>query len=92
VIVKLLKEDYSTPAELYRDRQEYEITRRLNLEKTIKAYELLKVEAAILSSHLGEMKKLADLVLQQATSLLNKVKVYEVKIQAYTAQNKPFVS
>jgi hypothetical protein len=29
-------------------------------------------------------------VLQQATSLLNKVKVYEVKIQAYTAQNKPW--
>ncbi len=43
VIVKLLKEDYPTPAELYRDRQEYEITRRLNLEETIKAYELLKV-------------------------------------------------
>jgi len=46
VIVKLLKEDYPTPAELYRDRQEYEITRRLNLEETIKAYELLKLEAA----------------------------------------------
>jgi predicted ATPase/signal transduction histidine kinase/CheY-like chemotaxis protein len=47
------------------------------------------VEAAILSSHVDEMEKLADLVLQQATSLLDKVKVYEVKIQAYTAQNKP---
>ncbi|MGB7711459.1 MAG: AAA family ATPase [Microcoleus sp.] len=47
------------------------------------------VEAAILSSHVEEMEKLADLVLQQATSFLDKVKVYEVKIQAYTAQNKP---
>src|SRR4028119_1007160 len=47
------------------------------------------VEAAILSGHVEEMEKLADLVLQQATSLLNKVKVYEVKIQACTAQNKP---
>ncbi|MEG5048339.1 AAA family ATPase [Microcoleus sp. B4-C1] len=47
------------------------------------------VEAAILSGHVEEMEKLADLVFQQATSLLDKVKVYEVKIQAYTAQNKP---
>ncbi|MBE9161614.1 AAA family ATPase [Tychonema sp. LEGE 06208] len=47
------------------------------------------VEAAILSGHVEEMEKFADLVLQQATSLLDKVKVYEVKIQAYTAQNKP---
>ncbi|MEG3919608.1 AAA family ATPase [Microcoleus sp. T3_A4] len=47
------------------------------------------VEAAILSGHVEEMEKLADIVLQQATSLLDKVKVYEVKIQAYTAQNQP---
>ncbi|MEG4838786.1 AAA family ATPase [Microcoleus sp. B9-D4] len=47
------------------------------------------VEAAILSGHVEDMEKLADIVLQQATSLLDKVKVYEVKIQAYTAQNKP---
>ena len=44
MIVKLLKEDYPTPAELYRDQQEYEITRRLNLEETIKAYELRKYQ------------------------------------------------
>ncbi|MEG4970352.1 AAA family ATPase [Microcoleus sp. B6-A1] len=47
------------------------------------------VEAAILSGHVEEMEKGADIVLQQATSLLDKVKVYEVKIQAYTAQNQP---
>jgi serine/threonine protein kinase len=39
VIVKLLKEDCPTPAELYRYQQEYQITRRLNLEETIKAYD-----------------------------------------------------
>ncbi|GAB4181838.1 MAG: hypothetical protein Fur006_17160 [Coleofasciculaceae cyanobacterium] len=44
VILKLLKEDYPTPAELYRYQQEYEITRRLNLEETIKAYELRKYQ------------------------------------------------
>ncbi|WP_228056956.1 response regulator [Tychonema sp. LEGE 07203] len=50
------------------------------------------VEAAILSNRVEEMEKLADIVLQQATSLLDKVKVYEVKIQAYTARNKPLAA
>ncbi len=44
LILKLLKEDYPTPAELYRYQQEYEITRRLNLKETIKAYELRKYQ------------------------------------------------
>ena len=44
MIVKFLKEDYPTPAELYRYQQECQITRRLNLEETIKAYELPKYE------------------------------------------------
>ena len=60
--------------------REYDLTLALYVET---------VEAAILSGHVEEMEKLANLVLQQATSLLDKVKVYEVKIQAYTAQNKP---
>ena len=38
MIVKLLKEDYPTPAELYRYQQEYEITPRLNLQETIIAF------------------------------------------------------
>ncbi|MEG3958131.1 hypothetical protein [Microcoleus sp. herbarium2] len=45
VIVKFLKKDYPTPGELYRHQQEYEITRHLNLEETIKAYELPKYES-----------------------------------------------
>jgi serine/threonine protein kinase len=48
VILKLLKEDYPTPAELYRYQQEYEITDNLNLEQTIKAYELRKYQNTLL--------------------------------------------
>ncbi|MEQ9550445.1 MAG: serine/threonine-protein kinase PknK [Coleofasciculus sp. G3-WIS-01] len=47
------------------------------------------VEVAILSGNIQDMDNLAAIVLKQATSLLDKVKVYEVKIQAYTAQNQP---
>jgi predicted ATPase len=47
------------------------------------------VEAAILTGSFEEMDRLASVVLQQAKTLLDKVKVYEVKIQGYTAHNKP---
>ena len=40
VILKVLKEDYPTPAELTRYKQEYEITCRLNLDGVVKAYGL----------------------------------------------------
>ncbi|MEG4500669.1 AAA family ATPase [Microcoleus sp. F10-C6] len=40
VILKMLKQDYPTPAQLTRYRQEYEITRNLNLKGVIKAYSL----------------------------------------------------
>src|SRR4028119_575541 len=40
VILKVLKQDYPTPAELTRYKQEYEITRSLNIEGVIKAYDL----------------------------------------------------
>ncbi|MCC3454140.1 AAA family ATPase [Microcoleus sp. PH2017_08_TRC_O_A] len=40
VILKFLKEDYPTPSELTRYKQEYEITRNLNLDGVIKVYEL----------------------------------------------------
>ncbi|MEG4010022.1 AAA family ATPase [Microcoleus sp. Pol11C1] len=67
----------------------------LSADSWLRQYDLtlalyvVTVEAAILSGRVEEMEKLADIVLQQATSLLDKVKVYEVKIQAYTAQNQP---
>ncbi|MBD2128120.1 trifunctional serine/threonine-protein kinase/ATP-binding protein/sensor histidine kinase [Microcoleus sp. ZQ-A2] len=40
VILKVLKEDYPTPSELTRYRQEYEITCQLNLDGVVKAYGL----------------------------------------------------
>lgn len=38
LIVKMLKLDYPSPQELTRYRQEYQITRSLNLEGVVKAY------------------------------------------------------
>ncbi|MEH2182206.1 trifunctional serine/threonine-protein kinase/ATP-binding protein/sensor histidine kinase [Nostoc sp.] len=40
VILKILKENYPTPSELIRYKQEYEITCYLNLDGVIKAYDL----------------------------------------------------
>ena len=40
VILKVLKEDYPTPEELRRYKQEYDITRNLNFSGVIKAYDL----------------------------------------------------
>ncbi|HEY9651045.1 MAG TPA: AAA family ATPase, partial [Coleofasciculaceae cyanobacterium] len=44
VILKVLKQDYPTPAELTRYKQEYEITRSLHLEGAIQAYDLQRYE------------------------------------------------
>jgi len=44
VILKVLKQDYPTPSELTRYKQEYELTRNLNLEGIIKAYSLEKYQ------------------------------------------------
>ncbi len=46
-------------------------------------------EAAYLSGDFEQMEQLADTVLQQALTLLDKVKVYDVKIQAAVAQGNP---
>ena len=40
VILKVLKEDYPTPAELTRYKQEYQITSSLDLEGIVKTYGL----------------------------------------------------
>jgi PAS domain S-box-containing protein len=47
------------------------------------------IEAAYLIGDFEQMEELADTVLQNAKTLLDQVKAYEVKIQAYIAQNKP---
>ncbi|MEP0754614.1 AAA family ATPase [Trichocoleus sp. Lan] len=46
-------------------------------------------EAAYLCGQFDEMERLVPVVLQQGKGLLDKVKVYEVKISAYLTQNKP---
>ena len=45
-------------------------------------------EAAFLCGGFIEMEALTERVLQQAKTVLNKVKTYETKIQAYTSQHK----
>ena len=45
-------------------------------------------EAAYLCGNFEDMDGLAETVLQQAKTVLDKIKVYEVKIQAYTLQHK----
>lgn len=57
VILKILKEDYPTPSELTRYKQEYEITRSLNIDGAIEAYDLQKYQntlAMVLEDFGGE--------------------------------------
>ncbi len=57
VILKVLKEDYPTPSELTRYKQEYEITRSLEIDRVIEAYNLLPYEntlAIVLEDFGGE--------------------------------------
>jgi predicted ATPase/GAF domain-containing protein/tRNA A-37 threonylcarbamoyl transferase component Bud32 len=57
VILKILKEDYPTPAEITRYKQEYEITCSLNIEGVIRAYDLQKYQntlAIVLEDFGGE--------------------------------------
>jgi len=48
VILKVLKEDYPTPEELTRYRQEYEITKSLNLDNVIKTYSIEKYKNTLI--------------------------------------------
>ncbi|NEQ36393.1 MAG: AAA family ATPase [Okeania sp. SIO3I5] len=47
IILKILKENYPTPSELTRYKQEYEITRSLNVDSIIKAYDLQRYENSL---------------------------------------------
>ena len=47
VILKVLRQDYPTPSELTRYKQEYEITSSLNVEGAIAAYDLVPYENTI---------------------------------------------
>ncbi|NEP01037.1 MAG: AAA family ATPase [Symploca sp. SIO2E9] len=57
----------------------YTLTLALNQEAT---------EAAYLKGDFEQMEKLAVVILKQAQTLLDEVKVYEIKIQSYIAQNQ----
>ncbi|WP_086762564.1 ATP-binding sensor histidine kinase [Nostoc sp. 106C] len=54
---------------------------------TLALYEAA-TEVAYLSGNLEQMTQLAAVILEQASSLLDKVKVYEIKIQAAQAQHQ----
>ena len=58
---------------------DYDLTLALHVEA---------VETAYLSGNFEQMEELAFAVFQKAKSILDQVKVYEVKIQAFIAQNK----
>ncbi|XZN95799.1 MAG: AAA family ATPase [Microcoleus sp.] len=60
-------------------KSHYELTLNLHVEAA---------EAEYLNTNLERAEKLVEIVLQQATSLLDKVKVYELKIQFAIAQNQ----
>ncbi|AFY45444.1 AAA family ATPase [Nostoc sp. PCC 7107] len=58
---------------------------------TLKIYETA-IEIAYLSGDFAEMERLAKILLQQAKTILDTIKVYEVKSQALIAQNQPLVA
>ena len=47
IILKILKQDYPSPAELTRYKQEYEITRSLHLDGVIKVYDLQRYQNSL---------------------------------------------
>jgi len=71
VLLKILKEDYPNPAELTRYKQEYEITRSLQIDGAIKVYELLPYKntlAMVLEDFGGQS---LDILLQSQTFSLS---------------------
>ncbi|WP_235526640.1 ATP-binding protein [Nostoc piscinale] len=60
-------------------------------EFTLKIYETA-IEAAYLSGNFPEMERLAEVLLQQAKTILDTITVYEVKTQALMAQNQALVA
>jgi diguanylate cyclase (GGDEF)-like protein len=53
---------------------------------------LAAAKTAYLSGNFERMEQLSDLVLQQAQTLLDRVKVYEVKIYAHIAKGQPLLA
>ncbi|MBZ8181881.1 ATP-binding protein [Oscillatoria salina] len=89
VILKVLKQDYPTPQELTRYKQEYQITSQLNLDGVIKTYglETYRHTLAIVLEDFGAMslKQLLDLKLLTNLSL-NKFLDLAIKITQILGQ------
>ncbi|MGK7929058.1 MAG: AAA family ATPase, partial [Spirulina sp.] len=86
VILKVLKKDYPTPSELTRYKQEYEITRSLNIEGAIAAYELLPYDntlAIVLEDFGGQS---LDYILQSRSFTLSEF--LQIAIQVAEALDK----
>ncbi|WP_346341634.1 serine/threonine-protein kinase PknK [[Phormidium] sp. ETS-05] len=60
---------------------------QVQYQLTLKLHQLA-CEAAYLITDFEQMEQFAAGVMERATSVLDRVKVYEVKIQAYTGQNQ----
>ncbi|HEY9613479.1 ATP-binding protein, partial [Allocoleopsis sp.] len=74
VILKVLKQDYPTPSELTRYKQEYEITRNLNTDGVVKAYglEAYQRTLVIILEDFGasSLRQLMDECMEGATGAL----------------------
>ncbi|MEG5016492.1 MULTISPECIES: AAA family ATPase [unclassified Microcoleus] len=85
VILKFLKEDYPTPSELVRYKQEYEITRNLNIDGVIKAYELkpYQMTLCIILEDFGasSLKQLMDERRESGTGVLPLQKFLSIAIK-----------
>jgi predicted ATPase len=64
-------------------QKQYDLTLALHVEAA---------EAAYLSGNFATMETLAEVVLKQARKLLDKARIYDIKISAYQAQNRPLDS
>jgi len=62
-------------------KDQYELTLSLHVETA---------ESAYLIGKFDKMESLCDPVIAKASTIIDKAKIYEVKILAYSAQNKPF--
>ncbi|MBD1827522.1 AAA family ATPase [Microcoleus vaginatus GB1-A2] len=78
----------SSQSSLNKGGNEKESSWQTQYDTTLALY-VEAAEAAYLCGQFEEMERLVPVVLQQGKALLDKVKVYEVKISAYLTQNKP---
>ncbi|MGK7876731.1 MAG: AAA family ATPase [Xenococcaceae cyanobacterium] len=86
VILKILKQDYPTPSELTRYKQEYEITSSLNVVGAIKAYDLIPYEStlAIVLEDFGAQS--LDLLLQSCKISILEFLQIAIKVSAALAE------